>query len=82
MSLMLEAVFIDLAASRSVVGIQPKPVFYPIFKALQNHSENKITVFYGEKIKKIESLVKNNSSTVMVETGEGLRLSLKRDSIG
>jgi len=28
---MLEAVYIDLAASRSIVGIQPKPPFYPLF---------------------------------------------------
>jgi DNA invertase Pin-like site-specific DNA recombinase len=30
---MLEAVYVDLAASRSIVGIQPKPPFNPLFES-------------------------------------------------
>ena len=71
LSIILEAVYVDLAASRSIVGIQPKPVFYPLFKSLQNQSDNKITVFFNDTGKKIESMLKHDSSTVMVETGEG-----------
>ncbi len=67
LSIMLEAVYIDLAASRSIVGIQPKPVFYPLFNSLENQSGNTISVFHG---KKIEPTVEADSSTVMVETGE------------
>jgi DNA invertase Pin-like site-specific DNA recombinase len=67
LSLMLEAVYVDLAASRSIVGIQPKPVFYPLFNALENQTGNNITVFHG---KKIEPTINIGSSTVMVETGE------------
>jgi hypothetical protein len=70
LSIMLEAVYVDLAASRSIVGIQPKPAFYPLFRSLQNHAENQITVFFNDNKGKIESLLKQNSSTVMVETGE------------
>ncbi len=71
LSMMLDCVFVDLAASRSVVGVQPKPAFYPLFKSLQNQKDNKITVYYTENNKKIESPIKYDSSTVMVETGEG-----------
>ena len=77
LSIMLEAVYVDLAASRSIVGIQPKPAFYPLFKSLQNHAENQITVFFNDNKGKIESLLKQNSSTVKVETGEGRNLSYR-----
>jgi hypothetical protein len=70
LSIMLEAVYVDLAASRSIVGLQPKPAFYPLFRSLQNHEENQITVFFNDNKGKIESLLKQNSSTVLVETGE------------
>ena len=68
---MIEAVYIDLAASRSIVGIQPKPVFYPLFNSLENQSGNAISVFHD---KKLEPNMKPGSSTVMVETGETLSL--------
>ena len=42
---MLEAVYVDLAASRSIVGIQPKPPFYPLFENLRQEPGNKVTVF-------------------------------------
>lgn len=42
---MLEAVYVDLAASRSIVGIQPKPPFYPLFETLRHEPGNKVTVF-------------------------------------
>ena len=65
--IMLEAVYIDLAASRSIVGIQPKPVFYPLFNFLENQTENTISVFHDKKIEPPSTV---GSSTVMVETGE------------
>lgn len=42
---MLEAVYVDLAASRSIVGIQPKPPFYPLFESLKCKPDNKVIVF-------------------------------------
>jgi site-specific DNA recombinase len=71
LKVMLDAVYIDMASKRSIVGIQPKPTFYPLFKALENQADNKITVFWDKKGKKIEPPNKYDSSTVMVETGEG-----------
>jgi hypothetical protein len=41
----LEAVYVDLAASRSVVGIQPKPALYPLFESLKQKPDNKVIVF-------------------------------------
>jgi len=34
-SCIFEAVYVDMVASRSIVGIQPKPSFYPIFDAFK-----------------------------------------------
>lgn len=65
---MIEAIYIDLAASRSIVGIQPKPVFYPLFNALENQTGNTVSVFHD---KKIEPTVEAGPSTVMVKTEEG-----------
>jgi site-specific DNA recombinase len=70
LSLMLEAVYVDLVASRSIVGIQARPAFYPIFNALENQADNKIIVFCANNGKKIEPVLATGSSTVMVETGE------------
>ena len=36
---MTEAVYLDSWANNSVVGIQPKPVFYPVFKSLQQRGK-------------------------------------------
>ena len=66
LSIMLEAVYVDLAASRTIVGIQPKPVFYPLFNSLENQSGNAISVFH-DKI--LEPNIVPGSSTVLLETG-------------
>jgi hypothetical protein len=71
LTIMFEAVYLDLAASRSVVGIQPKPVFYPLFKFLQNQTENKITIFCNDNGKKIEPAFNTDSSTVHGGDGGG-----------
>ena len=42
---MVETVYLDLWANRSVVSIQPKTAFYPLFKSL--HKEGKVTIFYA-----------------------------------
>ena len=53
---MLEAVYVDLAVSRSVVGIQPKTPFYPLFESLKHKPESKVTLFRpGEEEKETGS---------------------------
>jgi hypothetical protein len=42
---MLEAVYVDLLVSRSIVRIQPKATFFALFESLKNQVGNKITVF-------------------------------------
>jgi len=81
LSIMLEAVYVDLAASRSVVGIQPKPVFYPLFKSLQNETGNRITVYHAENGHKMKPAINADSSTVVVETGEALSPPETRNNI-
>jgi site-specific DNA recombinase len=68
---MLEAVCIDLAANRSIVGIQPKPPFYPLFESLKRNPDNKVITynpgeFYTEK--ETGSVLEPDFG--MVETGE------------
>ena len=66
---MLEAVYVDLAASRSIVGIQPRPPFYPLFDSLEHRTGNKVTIFRDSKHKK-ETGSNLEPGFVMVETGE------------
>lgn len=42
---MLEAVYLDLAASKSVVGIVPKPPFYPLYESLLDESAGRVRVY-------------------------------------
>jgi len=69
---MLEAVYVDLAASRSIVGIQPKPPFYPLFEALKQIPEAKVTLFNpGSDLKTKDSIIEMESENFgLVETGE------------
>jgi site-specific DNA recombinase len=68
---MLEAVYVDLAASRSIVGIQPKPPFYPLFEALKRNAEARVTLFNPVSDKTKDSTIEMESENFgMVETGE------------
>jgi len=68
---MLEAVYVDLAVSRSVVGIQPKPPFYPLFESLKHKPESKVTLFNpGEDDKETGSGLIPEPDFGLVETGE------------
>ena len=42
---MLDAVYIDLIASRSIVGWLPKPAFYSLFESLRQKPDSKVIVF-------------------------------------
>lgn len=69
---MLEAVYVDLAATRSIVGIQPKPSFYPLFESLKQKPDNKLMVFNPGEVP-IETVTGSDlvskPGLVMVETG-------------
>lgn len=68
---MIEAVYIDLAASRSIVGIQPKPPFYNLFQSLKYVPDNKVIIFKpGAKQKEMGSGIAQEPDYAMVETGE------------
>ncbi len=65
---MLDAVYLDLAERRSVVGILPKGPFYPLFLSLKDDPDAGVRVFdpdNGQGLLK-EPLV----NCGMVETGE------------
>ena len=51
---MLEAIYIDPIASRSIVGLQPKPAFRALFELLRQNPESNVTAYApessGEKI--------------------------------
>ena len=69
---MLEAVYVDLAASRSIVGLQPKAPFYPLFDSLKQMPGNKVIIFRpGEVQERTTGSVLNTEPDFgLVETGE------------
>ncbi len=69
---MLEAVYVDLAASRSVVGIQPKAPFYPLFDSLKQIPGNKVMIFRPGEVeqRKTGSSFEPEPDCGLVETGE------------
>ena len=68
LSTMLEAVYVDLLATRSVVGIQPKAPFYALFEKMKTSSE--VTVFDPNDKKETGSSLTRNPDSGLVETGE------------
>jgi site-specific DNA recombinase len=66
---MLDAVYIDVEASRRIVGLQPKPPFYHLFDSLEHHPDSKVSVFREAK-KETGPIQTTEPGTVMVETGE------------
>ncbi len=69
---MLEAVYVDLAASRSIVGIQPKAPFYPLFDSLKRNPENRVIIFRPGEVeqRKTGSSFEQEPDCGLVETGE------------
>ena len=67
---MIEAIYIDLAASRSIVGIQPKPPFYNLFESLKHMPDNKVTIFRPGTKQKETGPSFPGPDYAMVETGE------------
>jgi len=51
----LYAVYIDLLATRSIVGLLPKPPFYSLFESLRRRSDSKLIIFNLEQLRSIAS---------------------------
>jgi hypothetical protein len=51
---MLDAVYIDLLATRSIVGLLPKPPFYSLFESLRQRSDSKL-IFNPEQLRNVAS---------------------------
>jgi len=49
---MLSAVYVDLGATKSVVGIVPKPAFYPLFQAIRCQPEAGVVVMDPNEVLK------------------------------
>jgi hypothetical protein len=62
---MLDAVYIDVKQSRSIVAVKPKPPFRPIFQVAVSKKNSKIHI-----LKEPLSFSPNGSSVFLVETGE------------
>lgn len=41
----LDAVYVDLLATRSIVGLLPKPAFYSLLESLKQRPNSNVTVF-------------------------------------
>jgi hypothetical protein len=69
---MLEAVYVDLAASRSIVGLQPKAPFYPLFDSLKHVAGNRVMIFRPGEVQegKTGSSSEPEPDFGLVETGE------------
>jgi len=66
LTIMLDAVYVDLLSSRSIVGLLPKPAFYRLFESLKQKPDSKVTIFNPK-----ENAPDSPERVVgMVETGE------------
>jgi hypothetical protein len=72
---MLDAVYLDLAQTRSVVSIRPKGPFYPLFRSLRQESDAGIRIVDPEQEGGWDG---GGANCGMVETGEGARLRNSR----
>ena len=50
---MLDTVYIDVVSTKAVVGVVPKPAFYPLFAALHQRPEAGVYVASPERIGRI-----------------------------
>ena len=58
---MLDAVYVDVKKSKSIIAIRPKPPFKPVLQVAASHEESDIRIL-NEPLK--------DSSVFLVETGE------------
>ena len=65
---MLDAVYVDLLNSRSIMGILPKPTFYRLFESLKRKPDAKVIIFNPHE--KENALQSTGRVLGLVETGE------------
>ena len=70
LTIMLDAVYVDLINSRSIVGILPKPAFQRLFESLKQKPDSKVIIFQPEE----GTLEAPDNYLGMVETGESWSL--------
>jgi site-specific DNA recombinase len=68
LTIMLDAVYVDLLNSRSIVGILPKPTFYGLFESLKRKPDSKVTIFNPRE--KENAPGSSGRMLGLVETGE------------
>ena len=51
LSMIFEAVYVDLWANRCVVGIQAKPTFHALFQSLKQNDDLKVVIFDPNDLK-------------------------------
>ena len=64
---MLDAVYVNAKKTKSIIAIKPKPPFNPVFQVAASKKDSNIRIL-NEPL--------NDSSLVLVETGETLSLVL------
>lgn len=62
LTVILEAIYVDIWATRSVVGIQPEPLFYPLFQLLKQDEDSKVIIFDPNQLEKESALDSGNQS--------------------
>ncbi len=62
LTVILEAIYVDIWATRSVVGIQPEPLFYPLFQLLKQDEDSKVIIFDPNQLGKEIALDSGNQS--------------------
>jgi hypothetical protein len=68
LTIMLDAVYVDLLNSRSIVGILPKPTFYGLFESIKRKPDSKVIIFNPQE--KENAPVSSGRVLGLVETGE------------
>ena len=62
LTVILEAIYVDIWATLSVVGIQPEPRSYPLFQLLKQDEDSKVIIFDPNQLEKESALDSENQS--------------------
>ena len=69
LTIMLDAVYVDLLNTRTIVGLLPKPAFFQLFESIKQKPGSKVTIFNPNE--KENALDSPERVVGLVETGEG-----------
>ncbi|HUS04461.1 MAG TPA: hypothetical protein VMY79_02940 [Dehalococcoidia bacterium] len=62
LTVILKAIYVDIWATRSVAGIQPEPLFYPLFQLLKQDEDSQVIIFDPNQLEKEIALDSGNQS--------------------